>query len=133
MRLSVIIPHWPIHPDVEPLLDRCVKSLSGHDELVVVVNDGIGFAAAVNLGLRTARGDFMAVVSNDTVWRHGNLLDMCVPGAVTSPKLNDAIQDFWGCFFVVPRDVYVKVGPLDERFGLAYYEDNDYVRRLGKA
>lgn len=115
------------------MLDRCRKSLSGYDELILVVNEGIGFAAAVNYGLRMAKGDFIAVVSNDTTWKEGNLSDLCVPGAVTSPRLNGGAQDFWGCFFVVPRDVYEKIGPLDERFGLAYYEDNDYIKRLGQA
>lgn len=133
MRLSVVIPHWPLKSELDDLLDRCIKSLPPHDERVIVVNEGIGFAKAVNYGLRVAKGDFLAVVSNDTVWQSGDLESICIPGTVTSPVLNDHKQDFWGCFFVLPREVYEKVGPLDERFGLAYYEDNDYIKRLSVA
>ena len=37
-------------------------------------------------------------------------------------------------FFCVmfPRRVYEKVGPLDEAFGLGYFEDDDYCRRIQK-
>lgn len=132
-KLSICIPHWSVVPELDDLLDRCMKSLPPHDETIIVVNEGIGFAKAVNYGLRLAKGDYIAVVSNDTVWRRGNLSDLCVPGTVTSPILNGGKQDFWGCFFVVPRDVYQKIGGLSEEYGLAYYEDNDYIARLSTA
>ena len=38
-------------------------------------------------------------------------------------------------FFCVamPRVIYEKVGDLDERFGLGFFEDDDYCRRVEKA
>jgi GT2 family glycosyltransferase len=38
-------------------------------------------------------------------------------------------------FFCVmlPRSVFEKVGPLDEAFGLGFYEDDDYCRRVEQA
>lgn len=133
--ISIVLPHWPIAPELEGYLDRCVKSLSGYDELVLVVNDGIGFAKAVNRGMKLAKGDYIAVVSNDIVWEEGNLGDLCIPGKVTSVLLNGTRnpKNMWGCFFVVPRDVLEKVGYLDEQFGLAYYEDDDYIKRINAA
>lgn len=129
--LSVVIPHWPMKPEIhDPLLERCVKSLPHVDEFVVVVNDGIGFAKAVNRGMRLAKGDYIAVLNNDIVWESGDIRDLCIPGVVTSPVVNGRNQPFWGCFFVVPRTVYETVGGLDERYGMAYYEDDDYIMGL---
>jgi GT2 family glycosyltransferase/glycosyltransferase involved in cell wall biosynthesis len=34
---------------------------------------------------------------------------------------------------VMPREVYERVGELDERFGLGYFEDDDYCRRVRDA
>lgn len=34
------------------------------------------------------------------------------------------------CVFIMPKTVYEKVGPFDENFFPAYYEDKDYERRL---
>lgn len=132
MKLSVVIPHWPIAPELETYLSACCESLPPVDEIIIVVNDGIGFAAAVNRGLRIAHGDYIAVVSNDIVWKDGDINDLCIPGKVTSPLMNGERNrhNFWGTFFVLPREVYQKIGPLDERFTLAYYEDDDYIRRL---
>jgi len=38
-------------------------------------------------------------------------------------------------FFCVmmPRKVYEQVGPLDEAYGLGFYEDDDYCRRVEQA
>jgi len=38
-------------------------------------------------------------------------------------------------FFCVmmPRAVYEKVGPLDEAFGIGFFEDDDYCRRVEQA
>lgn len=132
-KISVIIPHFPFSDGINDTLKKCVLSLSGYDELVLVVNEGTGFAKAVNQGLRLAKGDFLMVVNNDTEWVSGDLKDLCVPGVVTSPRLNGRNQSFWGCFFVVPREVYERIGGLDEQFGTGFYEDDDYIKRLDEA
>src|SRR5437588_3438190 len=133
-RLSVVIPHWPIDAEIEASLQRCVRSLPDDCEKLIVVNDGTGFARNVNLGLRVASGAFMAVVGNDTFLVGGDVYDLCVPGTVTSPIVEEKPSvdpgGFNGAFWVVPRPVLDDVGLLDERFEGAYYEDNDYVERL---
>jgi O-antigen biosynthesis protein len=129
-KISVIIPHYPFNEEINRTLKKCVDSLPHYDELIVVVNQGTGFAKAVNQGLSLAKGDYLMVVNNDIVWHKGELEDMCVPDTVTSPIVNASIQPFWGCFFCIPRSIYEKVGGLDERFGIGFYEDDDYRLRL---
>ncbi len=123
-KLSVVVAHVPgITLDIR--LSNCLESLKGqYEELILVVNEGIGFGKAFNYGFKYATGDYIAAVSNDTVLLEGNLSDLCVPDTVTSPMVNSVLRDeFWACFFVWPRNVYEKVGGFDETFGLAYYED----------
>lgn len=131
--ISVVIPHYPINEEVEKYLDTCVKSLSHYDELILVVNDGIGFAKAVNRGMKLAKGDYIMVVNNDIRWKAGYLRDLCVKNTVTSPKINSYERDFSGCFFCVPRSVYEQIGGLDEQFEIGYYEDDDYLMRIQEA
>lgn len=133
-KLSVVIPHWPIDEEIDASLRRCVRSLPHDCEKVIVVNDGSGFARNVNVGLRVAGGEFIAVVGNDTYVIEGDVYELCVPGTVTSPVVEEKPSinpgGFNGAFWVVPRTVLDEVGLLDERFEGAYYEDDDYLERL---
>jgi GT2 family glycosyltransferase len=131
-KISVVIPHVPKTKELDESLDRCVKSLKGYDELILVINDGIGFGKSFNRGFKYSKGDFIYAISNDTELIEGNLADLVDPDAVTAPMVNGRVQPFWGCFFVMPRWVYEKTGGFDEDFGLAYYEDNDFILRLKK-
>lgn len=130
-KISVVIPHVPIDEKFEKMLDDCRASLSGYDELILVINDRIGYGKAFNRGFKQTTGDFIFAISNDTVLTEGNLLDMCDPLAVTYTE-----NAQWGCFFCLPRWVLKKekgIGGFDERFGLAYFEDDDYLNRLDRA
>jgi GT2 family glycosyltransferase len=136
--ISIVIPHCPGEYH-DRLLKRCVDSLSGYGELIVVANERntIGFTKAVNHGLRLAKGDYIMVVNNDIVWREGSLEDLCKPRTITSPSMTNSLgersnQFFWGCFFVLPREVYEKIGQLDEQFYL-YCSDTDLVMRARQA
>lgn len=131
MSISVIIPHYPFNDQMNVLLKRCVSSFRA-DEKLIVVNQGIGFAKAVNQGLRVAMGDFLCVVNNDLYLAKGSLRDLCVENVVTSPIVNGSEQDFWGCWFCIPRSIFEKVGGLDEQFEVGYFEDLDYRQRLLK-
>lgn len=129
-KISVIIPHYPFNDEINDTLKKCETSLSHYDELVLVVNDKIGFAKAVNYGLKLAKGDYLMVVNNDIVWRTGDLRELCIPNVVTSPTVNSKDQKFWGCFFCIPRNIYEKIGGLDEQFEIGYFEDDDFIKRL---
>jgi hypothetical protein len=135
--LSVVIPHWPIDDEIDQALRACVTSLHGECEKIVVVNEGTGFARNVNIGLRLARGEYVAVVTNDTRVVQGDVFDLCVSGTVTSPHVLEkpGVEPggFHGAFWVAPQDVLDRVGLLDERFEGAFFEDDDLLERLRRA
>jgi glycosyltransferase involved in cell wall biosynthesis len=136
-RLSAVIPHWPLDDEVDQALRTCLASLPSTCEKIVVVNAGTGFAVNVNLGLRVATGEYVAVVTNDSQVVEGDVYDLCVPGTVTSPvvleKPGIEPAGFHGAFWVAPREVLELIGPLDERFEGGFYEDDDYLQRLRRA
>lgn len=147
-KLSVIIPAVYLTDRHYILTKECIESLNNVDELILVecgeknsdfkadikINslDRRTAEKAINLGLKIASGDFMAVVSNDTKVIVGNLKDLCKEGIVTSPIQNEARQNFWGGFFVIPKEVYQKIGGFSEEFE-NYCSDDDYIQRLKRA
>lgn len=121
-------PALPIDEEVDAALRRCVASFPPECERIVVVNDGTGYG--VNVGLRLATGDFVAVVNNDCALDGGDVYDLCIDGEVTSPLVigerqgfGESIEPggFHGAFWVIPRPVLEQVGVLDERFERAYW------------
>ncbi len=136
MKISVVIPHYFGLLDVDFMLKKCVKSLVGHDEVIVLANDGMGYGAAVNLGMRLATGDHIVVANNDSWLRSGTLRDLAVNNAVTTPMIIPEPKDTLPrAFFCVPRlvyeTIYEKYGDFfDERFEGGYWEDDDLHERL---
>lgn len=108
------------------------KEIMDKSDTYVFNKENRGFTFAVNQGIKIARGDYIALVSNDTKLVSGDLKDLCVSGSSTSPKIdNQNIEGFAGSFFVLPRDVIDKVGLLDESMKI-YYSDTEYIERLAK-
>lgn len=131
--ISVIIPYYESDAEKPAVLKRCTQSLNGHDELIVVWNDKMGYAKAINKGLAIAKGDFLIVMNDDVSLQKGSLRDLIDPNAVTSPIVNGHRQDFYGCFFCIPRWVYEKVGGLWEGYRISYFDDDDYIMMLKQA
>lgn len=84
----------------------------------------VGVSGAWNLLAETAvdRGEYL-VISNDDIQLAADSLD----------KLLDSDAPMSGngfALFVLKPDVFQAVGAFDENFWPAYYEDNDYARRM---
>lgn len=135
--LSIIIPHWPIDgPASDELLRQTCEAIPPGFEKIVVVNDGTGYCAALNRGVKLASRSYVALINNDIILRQGNLLALCRPGRVCSPLVTErgvGIQNwrngFHGSWFVIQKSLYEKVGGMDEDFGYGYFSDNDFVMR----
>lgn len=127
MKISLVVPHWPLRPELDEMLQRCLRSMDA-DEKIVIVNDGIGMGKAINMGLRAATGDFIVVANNDTELIKGSLSAICDDGAVTYPNEGQV-----GAFYCMPRWVLDKVGNYDEQFEIGYYEDTDLALRWQQA
>lgn len=114
------------------VLHRLLDSLNGKgaDEVLVVENWKSGYAAPINFGLSQAMGDYLIVMNDDLILREGTLDLLTDPNAVTSPLVDDQAQPFWGCCFCIPRWVYEKVGGLDERYRISYYDDDSFEMKL---
>lgn len=93
-------------------------------------NRNIGVAAAWNK-LFASSQDWL-VISNDDVEFDPDMLEKLVRAAEGS----DAEYLFPGsagsmfCVFLLKHAAYAKIGPFDENFYPAYFEDNDYHRRM---
>lgn len=114
------------------VLEDTVKTFTGADEVIVVWNDGMGYAKPINIGLRIAKGDFLMVMNDDMTWDNGSLKRLCQEDAVTSPKVNGKVQEFWGCSFCLPRWVYEKIGGMYEGYRISYFDDDDMKETLKK-
>jgi len=127
IKISVVIPYYEVDSGKAALLKRCVDSLNGYDELILVWNDGMGMTRALNKGCELARGEFIVIACDDIELVQGNLKDLCDPDAVTSPMTNGKKQDFWGTMWCMPRKVYEELGfCFDPRYADGVnYEDTD--------
>jgi len=130
MKVSVVIPYYESDEGKPAILKRETDSLKGHEEIVIVWNDGFGYAKAINKGLANAHGDFLLVMNDDLIQECGDLKELCDEKAVTSPLVNWGQQPFWGCCFCIPRWVYEKVGGLSEIYRISYFDDDDYINTL---
>lgn len=176
MKNSVIIPCYLI-PDIGgELLDftrTCVESMRKFfptsTELVIVDNGStigeaylraiadvyirndknLGFAPAVNQGLKSAHGDWLIVSNNDVEFLHDWATDVqekWIPEVgVVSSHLHDhdrdhkagfqmaAVGTMFGALWMMPRPVYEKVGGFDEAYKIGMWEDRDLWQRVNQA
>lgn len=114
------------------------------EENVIRRSKNGGFAAAVNTGLEVATGDVLIVCNNDIEfidpnWMLGLLMPLNDGAHISCIRTSDSdgyeVESYYeydakfGSIWAMKREVYEKLGGLDESFGLGYAEDLDYRRR----
>lgn len=134
------------------LLERCIDSaLAGTvapDRVVVVDNSAgacprrpdctylvpsrnLGVAGGWNLIAKHAAGADLILANDDTLFAPDTIAKM-LEVATSNPRAGivSPIEGQRFSLFYLRRSAYQEVGPFDESFWPAYFEDNDYHRRL---
>lgn len=136
MKLSVLVSSYWLDADKPTVLKGCLNSIENADEVIALVNPfnyRLGYADSWNRLATLATGDFILFMGDNCRIESGNIKDLCVPNAVTSPLLNGVAQDFWGSVFCMPREVYNTIGLYDMDYNNGcHYEDEDLWKRLTK-
>lgn len=129
--ISVIIPYWETYPEKKDLLQRCIKSLPNEIEKIVVWNNGMGYAPAINRGCMVANGDYFLVMNDDVFLKEGDLNKLCVKDTVVSPSYEGRTYPYiWGSCFCVPSNVWQDIGGMDERYTKSYFDDDHLIMAL---
>jgi len=126
----------------------CIESLKKHHpqaELILVDNGSqpaypharvrfdrtVGYAEAMNAGLRAAKGAWLMPMNNDVICT-GTISLPKHELAVYGAELNSNTQIgtyIEGWVFLFHRSVWEALGPFDENFRVVTYEDVDYSYR----
>ena len=124
--VSVIVPIYLNSPVIPRLLSECVASLVGYDELILQFDEtGEGFSKTVNKGVMRSKGDYIAIVNDDTRMLEGSLKEYCKPNTICRPTIVGLNSKF--PFAVMPRTVWDLIGGLDEDFKIGFYEDKLFL------
>lgn len=157
--LSVIVPVWNNTPELarmtEDNLDTLNKLKSVPTQLDIIDNgspyparslpygsmyiewdSNRGIAPAWNYGASHSDQDVLCFLNTDCVVEEGwdsKLVEVALAGPyIAMPYTNGAKSDgigITGWCFAISRDMFYHVGPFDETFVPAYYEDTDFFHR----
>lgn len=134
-KITLVIPHYPSE-QTDIALDVCLKSFEGqYDELILVVNDGIGYGPAVNWGLKYSTGDYIIVSNNDVILTHGDVKALTYGDGFVIPIIQPMPRDYKPrSIFCMSRKIYETILNrdgffYDPRFKIGYFEDDDLHNR----
>ena len=102
------------------------------DATVLRLPANLGVAASWNLAVRLAhRQPWVLIASDDVLWPAGSLEQFVYLSGEERLVLSQTMP-YW-CAFTLGMSVVRDVGLFDEGYFPAYFEDNDYERRCGRA
>jgi len=153
--ISVIIPVHVIDDHLVRLTEKCFRSLTLIDQLdqvtvidnastreyetedwfrVIKNSENKGYAKAVNQGAEKSYYRFFLILNNDCELQDGavdellkNMEDERVGVSTACPVGSQGPQ---GCCWMISRNLFKEVGPMDEQFEFGAFEDTDYWRRI---
>lgn len=130
MKVSAIVSSYLIDDGKNGLLRKCIKSLAGHDELIVFAHKGLGFCEAWNTAASFATGDYLVLIGDNTTLDKGTLKDLAIEDKVVLPLVNGKQKEFNGVVICMPREIYEKHGLYDMVYndGIHYMDDDLYLR-----
>jgi len=134
--ITVAIPYYECDPGKREVLQKCINSLKGHDNLLILAGKQKTLPGAWNMCLEMSFGmgaEFVILSNDDIILERGTLDMLCMENAVVSPMVNNGVfKVFHAHIFALPRNIWEKIGPFDERFEV-YYADTQYAMRLRNA
>lgn len=132
MTISVVIPHYEIDPSYRKVLTKCLKSMEGqYDELIIIDEKINNLSRKINKGILNTRGDFIVVCNNDIILDKGTLKDTCIDGCVVTPYVNGRSEKlFHAHMWTYSREVLAEVGLMSEEYKGFYFDDSDYWMQI---
>ncbi len=118
-----------------------IEELKRWSDIYIRNEQNLGYPRAVNQGLRIARTGWIAVANND-IRLNEDCLDEMIGSwlentgvmsvhvdAIAPPQIVDW-RGMCGAFWLTRQEVIKKIGLLDEKFEMGYWEDRDYWKRM---
>ena len=121
-----------VAPDAVVVVDNSAGHCPRRADVTYLVPDhNVGVAAGWNL-IAAHSGDADLLICNDDVVLERDTLALLLEVAAADDRAGivSPIEGQRFCCFYLRRAAYQDVGPFDESFWPAYFEDNDYHRRL---
>lgn len=131
--IVVGIPYYESDPGKREILNRCVSSLKGQDQVIVLAGRQPTLARAINMLYAMGFGmgaDHMIICNDDIILDQGDLTMLCSDGVV-SPYVNRSkMKDFHAHMWGISKEAYATVGDYFEGYDLFYYDDSDYWMQI---
>jgi GT2 family glycosyltransferase len=131
--------------------DRCLNELQKLSKITEIINikiiyfnEPIGYPKAINSGVKLANGDYIILLNDDTqilesevnIWIDYLINTIDAGNHIAGPliKYEQDINTYFVIFFcaIIKKEVFTKIGLLDEDFGKGYCEDIDFCIRARK-
>lgn len=134
-KYSIIIPIWNPEHKMDEVVSKCLMSViensSCYEYEIIPILNVKGYPVAVNKGLRRATGGILVVLNDDTEINDKEWLIKLSGRGIYGWRMHPffitgrLVPD--GACWAMSREVYEKLGDLDEQFADGYgFDDSDY-------